>query len=657
MPIDAVKWTGGFWQDRMQRLRNIHLPGVLDGSFMSVENGSTFLNLLRAAKLEKGGAQGSTWSDGDCYLVLDTVARLQAYQPDAYLKAALDRWLAIIARIQLEDGLVDSWTVLGEFDATHGKPWRWQIKKGGGDGFHGALHYNTGSLYAFASTLQRATGDGRALAVADKAVRGFMARNNTVAGPMQWAVPELYARTGDAGLLEALRRASAGQNSVFGPPVRQAEEIFGHNTQAAHTLLRETAYCGLTGDKDLLSALQRLASNQLTKKTFITGAVAPVHRGRRPEQVVGGKTYPGADYNEAVGPAYELPNDSAYCESCGQCLFAEWYYRLFRLTGEAAYMDAVERALYNTVPGCADLDRPHFFYCNPQEQLTGSQRSHANGPESKWEAHYTWRRQFTKQAACCPPKVMRALAMSVEMAYNVNREGLWVNLYGDNTTRVTLPAGGRLACQQASAYPWDGKVRLVLQQVESEKPFGVFLRIPGWVKGPVRIAVNGQTVAGVPSRSAYHPLQRNWKSGDVVELELPMPVCYMAAHPAVADARGKVAVMRGPMVYCIEGDDVPADIALEHIRVPGGAELKPAFTKELGGVMKLTGTLICSTNAPATGAKLIRDEATALYREARFAEGAQTLSQGDHRVSVSMVPYYARLNRKSDCFRIWLPVY
>ena len=164
-PLDAVKWTGGFWQDRMRRLRDVYLPGVLDGSFMSVENGSTFLNLLRAAKLEQGGAQGSTWSDGDCYLVLDTVARLQAHRPDAYLKGKIDTWIPILAKIQREDGLVDSWTVLGQFDATHGKPWRWQIKKG--EAFHGALHYNTGSLYAFASTLRRATGDGRALAIAE----------------------------------------------------------------------------------------------------------------------------------------------------------------------------------------------------------------------------------------------------------------------------------------------------------------------------------------------------------------------------------------------------------------------------------------------------------------------------------------------------------
>jgi DUF1680 family protein len=386
--------------------------------------------------------------------------------------------------------------------------------------------------------------------------------------------------------------------------------------------------------------------------------VAPVHRGRRPEQVVGGRTYPGTEYNEAVGPAYELPNDSAYCESCGQCLFTEWYYRLFRLTGDAVYMDAVERALYNTVPGCADLDRPNFFYCNPQEQLPGSPRSHTNGPESKWEAHYTWRRQFTKKAACCPPKVMRVLAMSVEMAYNVNREGLWVNLYGDSQIRVALPEGGALECRQTSAYPWDGNVRLVLQRVEAPKAFGLFLRIPGWVDGPVRVAVNGDPIAAKVEGGVYHCVQRQWKTGDIVELELPMPVRWMAAHPNVADARGKVAVMRGPVVYCLEGDDVPEAIQIEHIRVPPAAELKPVFAKDLGGVTKLTGSLVFSTTASASrDSPSLAQADTSLYREARFAEKENTLAPGDRLVTVSLIPYYARLNRKSDYFRIWLPVY
>lgn len=652
-PLDAVKWTGGFWKERMERLRNVYLPGVLEGSFMSLENGSTFLNLLRAAKLEKGGAQGSSWSDGDCYLVLDTVARLQSHHPDAYLQAQIDRWISILSRMQREDGQVDSWAALGEFDGTHGKPWRWQIKRG--QEFHGALHYNTGSLYAFAATLQRASGDGRGLAIADRAVRQFMEGNRAVAGPMQWAVPHLYGRKGDPGLLDALRRAS-GQNSVLGPPVRMAEEIFGHNTQAAHTLLRETALCGLTGDGELLSALTRLAGDQLTKKTFVTGAIAPVHRGRRPELRVGGKSYAGADYNEAVGPAYELPNDSAYCESCGQCLFAEWYYRMFRLTGEAVYLDAVERALYNTVPGCVDLDRPNFFYCNPQEQLPGSRRSESNGPESKWEDHYTWRRQFTKKAACCPPKVMRALAMSAEMAVSVNREGLWVNLYGEGEARVSFPAGGTIGLRQSSAYPWDGEIKLVLQEVKGAGPFSLFLRIPGWVDD-AQVAINGESCPNKPLSGSCYRIERKWRSGDAVELRLPMPVRLLAAHPNVKDARGKVAVMRGPIVYCLEGDDIPADTALERLRFPAEAELQPVASQELGGVVKLSGRLAGRGNPGPPSGRLIVDELDpTLYRTARFAAREGKTAESGPSVPVEFIPYFARLNRGSNFFRVWIPV-
>ena len=656
VPLDAVKWTGGFWQDRLNRLRNIYLPGVLDGSFMSLENGSTFLNLLRAAGKEKGGALGRSWGDGDCYLVLDSVARLYACQPDDDLKARLEYWLPIITRIQREDGRVDSWTALGRFDETHGKPWQRLAGKELSGGFQGALHYNMGSLHAAATSWQRATGDTRLLAVADRAVLNYM-KSGAVAGPMQWAVSPLYARTGNESCLSALERVYA-KGSPFGPPLREAPEIFGHNTQTAHHLLGATTLCGFTGERELLDALKRLAGDQLSRKTYITGAVAPVFHGERPAQTVNGKSYGTEKIHEAVGAAYDLPLDSAYCESCGQCLYMEWYYRMFRLTGEAVYMDAAERALYNTIPGCVDLDRPNFFYCNPQEQGPSSKRSQTDGTENTWESAYTWRRQYTKKAACCPPKVIRALAMSVEMAYSVNGEGLWVSLYGDNTVRVGLPEGGRLECRQVSGYPWEGRVRLELQRVESQKPFGLYLRVPGWVSAPVRIAVNGQALDEQPAGGSYCHIQRLWKSGDVVEMELPLPVRLMAAHPKLTDARGKVAVMRGPIVYCLEGDDVPEGVALERVRVPPAAELRPALTSELGGVVKLSGALVHSVSAVPSAERLLCDPAdAALYRAVRFAEADTALAAGDRSVKVSLIPYYARLNRKSDSFRIWLPAY
>ena len=158
MPLDAVKWTGGFWQDRMRRLRDIYLPGVLDGSFMTVENGATFRNLLRAAGQEEGGALGCTWSDGDCYLVLDTASRLYAYRPDDYLKSKLDYWIPIIARVQRADGLVDTRTVLKRFDAKDGRVWEQSEKQQRQAVFQGLLAYNTGHLHTAARTYQRATG-------------------------------------------------------------------------------------------------------------------------------------------------------------------------------------------------------------------------------------------------------------------------------------------------------------------------------------------------------------------------------------------------------------------------------------------------------------------------------------------------------------------
>ena len=659
MPLDAVKWTGGFWQDRMRRLRDIYLPGVWDGSFMSVENGASFRNLLRAAGQEEGGALGRIWSDGDCYLVMDTASRLYAYRPDDYLKSKLDYWIPIIARVQRADGLVDTWTVLKRFDAKDGRVWEQSEKQQRQAGFQGLLAYNTGHLHTAARTYQRATGDDRFLVIADKAVISYVSRgDNTSDGFLGWACHSLHARTGEQRCLEWLQGIYTRGWSPFGPPLREAVEVFGHNTVTAHFLTGATALYDRTGEQALLDALARLATNMLAQKTYITGAVAPVFQGERPEQVLNGKKYPAQNIHEAIGLACDLPNDRAYCESCGQCLYMEWYYQMFRLTGQALYMDATERALYNTVPGCVDLDRPNFFYCNPQEQMSGSKRFDTNGTKDRWESNYTWRRQYTKNCACCPPKVMRAIAMSAEMAYNVNHEGLWVNLYGDNSVRVDLPKGGALQCRQTSDYPWDGKVRLVLEKVPDAEPFGLFLRIPGWVNGPVSIAVNGESSDGGAESETYHRIQRKWKNGDVVELDLPMPVRFMTANPKVQDDRGKVAVMRGPVVYCLEGDDVPKGVGIEHVHIPSGSDLKPVFTEELGGVMKLSGSLVHSTTARLSADKLVDGETeTALYRQTRFANAHHTLVEGDRAVTATMIPYYARLNRKSDYFKIWLPVY
>ncbi len=589
--------------------------------------------------------------------MLDVVSRLYAYRPDEYLKRKLGYWIPIIAKTQREDGLVDTWTILKGFDAEIGKPWERFDKRLRESGFHGVLHYNTGALYAAASTHWQATGDDSFLKVADKAVLHVLSSGAAAVDQMQWAAAPLYHRTGDSRYLDALQRGYA-YGSPFGPPLREAVEIFGHNTYTAHYLMGAMTLYGCTAEPALLDALKRLAADLLARKVYITGAVAPIQRGTRPPQTINGKEYASTVIIEGVGEGYDLPNDSAYCESCGQCLYMEWLYRMFRLTGDAVYMDAAECALYNSVPGCVDLNRPNFFYCNPQEQLASSKRSQSDGFKGTWGTQYTWRRQYTKKCACCPPKVMRAIAMSAQMAYNVNHEGLWVNLYGDNTFRVVLPDGAELEGRQCSVYPWAGKVRLVLDKVESSRPFGLFLRIPGWVDGNVQLTVNGQTLENRKMSGTYYRIQRRWKSGDVVDLELPVKVRLMTAHPKLAQDCGKVAVVRGPLVYCLEGDDLPDGVAIEDVRVPATVDLTPVSLNDLDGVTMLEGSLVCSSTSSGSAKKLVDDATeTALYREARFANSLPTLAAGDRYVKVRMIPYYARLNRTSDYFRTWLPAY
>jgi DUF1680 family protein len=319
-------------------------------------------------------------------------------------------------------------------------------------------------------------------------------------------------------------------------------------------------------------------------------------------------------------------------------------------------MDAAERSLYNAVPGCVDIDRPNFFYCNPQEQGSASRRT----PESEIglykDGNYTWKRKYTKTVACCPAKVLRALALSIEIAYSINNEGLWVNLYGSNTVDIKLPMGGSLQCQQTSDYPWDGKVKLAINKVESENPFSVFLRIPGWVNTPVSISLNGKVVEKAAKAGSYYSLNRKWEKGDKLEMELAMPVLIMAADPRIADDRGKVAVMRGPVVYCLEDQDIPGGLKIDSLYFSDTVNLQPVSTKELGGITKLTGSLILRTNAakPADTAKDFKPE-NGLYQEIHL-DNNLTPGANDRSVQVSLIPYYARLNRESNYFKIWLPV-
>jgi DUF1680 family protein len=636
--LDAVKWTHGFWHDRMEKLRNIYFPGVMDSSFISVRNGSTFRNFPRAAGLEEGGWLGKVWGDGDCYFVLDVASRLYAYEPDEYFKSKLDYWIPIIADIQDERGIVDT---------------RMSIEKQSNPDFTGN-QYNVAHMYKAAISNYRATGDTLFLSVAAKYLEYYIGHSRGVSHQVTHACGQHYSLTGNELALATIKKyySPDKQGSVFGPPFLQAKEVFGHNTQASHELNGATWLVGLTGDTAYMHALKQLADNLLSSKMYITGAVAPVQRLTEP-LMIDGKEY-RVNMHEAVGYAYDLPNETAYCESCGQNLFMEFFFRMFRLTGETKYMDAVERMLYNTVSGCIDLDKPGFFYANPQEQFETSMRfdssSHAEG-----KYHYTWKRTLFKQASCCPPKAMRGIAMTNEIAYSLTDNALWVNLYGSNSFSSPLPGGGMIACKQESDYPWDGTISLSIEKIQTRTPVDIMLRIPGWLNSAVDVKVNGVKVMDGVEGGKYVTLSHAWKKGDKIEMQLPMPVRFMITDPKVNDNLGKIAVMRGPVVYCLEDADIPAGEKIESLFITGVTGFKEEKSGKLGGVVELKGTLIKPAGKyVAFNTSEEFQTGTGLYHEVRIADKINAPDNSEI-IKVSLVPFYSRLNRESRYFRVWIP--
>lgn len=668
-PLDAVKWTGGFWMDYTRRLNDIYLPGTIDGSFLEVVNGATFRNFFRAAGMEKGGAVGRGFSDGDCFFLLDAAARVYAGTGDEYLKSRLNYWITIFEKIQRDDGRLDTWLELKDFDEFYVNLWdkMGPKRKNPRGHLHESEHYqyNLAHLYKSAYSYYRATGSTRLLKIADKFLTHYIDHEESTDPEMQpygesiinYAYSQKYSISGETRYLNRLQGIiNDNQNISFGPPLNLAQEIYGHNCRTSFTLLGLADLYNYTGDTILLEALNRLIDDLLSKKIFITGAVGPVKDGYRPDLNNNGITYKGTAIGEAIGDAFDLPNDGAYCESCGHCLYMELFFRMFRLTGECKYMDAVERSLYNAVPGCVDLNRPNFFYCNPQEQGPLSERQIASVPDIGKYANYTWRRTFTKTCACCPAKVLRALAMGNEIAYTVNEEGIWVNLFGNNEFTAKFPWGGGMTCRQITDYPWDGKVRIDFDLVETSRPFKVFLRIPGWLNTPVSIRLNGKVVEKWAEGGNYIVLNRNWKKGDRIELSYPMPVKFMIADPRVKDNLGKVAVMRGPLVYCLEDCDIPANISIDSLFVSAKTTLKPVLSNELGGVIKLEGSLesgVLASKSPYPIEGFIQGKG--LYQEINLEKMARFPAKTSS-VKVSFVPYYTRLNRLSNYFKVWLPV-
>ena len=380
--------------------------------------------------------------------------------------------------------------------------------------------------------------------------------------------------------------------------MREQEHVTGHAVRAMYLYSAMADLASETGDAGLLRACERLWRHLVTRNLYLTGGIGP------------------SSHNEGFTGDYDLPNQSAYAETCAAVGLVFWSHRLLQLTGQGGYADVMERVLYNGALSGVSLDGEKFFYVNPLA--------------SRGDHH----RQAWYDCACCPPNIARLLASLGQYIYSSGADEVAVHLYVQGWAQMEV-AGQPLTLRQETRYPWDGQIEIRLEP-PAPAEFALKLRLPGWCR-EARLNVNGEPVAVAPLlANGYIALRRQWQTGDTVRLELKMPVERVYAHPQVGQDVGAVALQRGPLVYCLEQVDQAEPV--QGLRLPASAALDSHFEPGLlGGVVVISGEALAVDDADWDG-QLYRAQAPGL-RPARL----------------KAIPYCAWDNREPGAMQVWLP--
>jgi DUF1680 family protein len=570
VPFTQVHLNDGFWSPRIEINRTVSIPSA----FHECEVNGRFDNFAIAAGLIKGEHKGDfSFDDTDPYKVIEGASYSLAVHYDAKLDHYLDSVINIIAKAQEPDGylttcVTNKCTRLSGWWGTH----KWEK-------INSHELYNSGHLIESAVAHYRATGKKTFLNVAiknaDLVCKTFGPNEGQIHRPgghpiIEMALCKLYKVTGNKKYLEGAKyfvdetgRCTDGHRpseySQDHMPILQQQEIVGHAVRAGYLYSGVADVAALTGDKAYFEALKRIWENMSSKKLFITGGI-----GSRPQ-------------GEGFGPNYELFNHTAYCETCAAIANVYWNYRMFLATGESKYIDVCERALYNNVLSGVSLSGDKFFYDNVLE-------SDGEHERQKWFG-----------CACCPGNITRFVASVPGYMYAQQGRDIYVNLYAQGKAKI-----GKVELEQTTDYPWDG--RISIKVAKGAGKFAIKLRIPSWLKtsptnnslykyndaAPVyAITVNGVKVAA--DGGDYATIQRNWKKGDVIEIDFPMNVRRIVANDNAEDNRGKVALERGPIVFCLEGSD-QADGKVFNKYILNSANISARYDASmLNGVMTLSG--------------------------------------------------------------------
>jgi hypothetical protein len=624
VPFTAVHFNDVFWAPRIEINRTVTVPFAFQKCEESgrVDNFARAAAALRGDQLRNTKPPGYPFDDSDLYKVIEGASFALSVHPDPKLDAYVDSLIAKIGAAQEKDGYLYTTRTMNPHEP---HPWagtkRWEL-----EGVDSHELYNLGHLYEAAVAHYQATGKRTLL---DIAIRTADLLDKTF-GPgkqsiwpghqiTEMGLARLYRVTGDDRYLNLARfmldQRGANDEKGGGRTYNQSNkkvvdqtEAVGHAVRATYMYSGIADVAALTGDTAYVHAIDKIWENVAGRKIYITGGIGASGAG------------------EAFGRNYELPNMSAYCETCAAIGNGFWNQRLFLLHADARYIDVLERTLYNGLLSGVSLDGKSFFYPNPLE-------SNGQHERSPWFG-----------VACCPGNMTRFLASVPGYVYAQEGDTLYVNLFVGSTADIRMDSGRTINLIQETRYPWDGGVGMTVNPDRSGQ-FTIKVRIPGWARneavpsdlyqfldksqGGAVLKVNGKPVP-IKLDKGYAVIARRWAKRDRIDLELPMPVRRIEANSLVEADRGRVALQRGPIVYCAEWPD-SANGRVRNLVLPNNAPLTAEFKPGL-----------------LNGVEVVQGKAIGLaYDE----NGKVVRSEQDF----TAIPYYAWANRGRGQMVVWIP--
>ena len=575
VPFSKVSVEDDFWTPRLETSRKKTIPYC----FEKCEETDRISNFEKAAGLKQGKHEGIYFNDSDVYKVMEGAAYSLQIDPEPTMRQYLDNLIKVMAKAQWEDGYLFTF-----YSVPQRQPEKlWTNVQ--------SIHeqYCVGHMYEAAAAHYEAAGTKLFLDVATKNA-DLICKVFNPAGrtdppghqEIEIGLCKLYRATGDEKYLDQAKffldqrgrlgnRGPDGKRGLYGTysqdhkPVTEQTKAVGHSVRAAYLYTGMADVAALTGNMDYIKAIDTIWKDVLDTKLYLTGGIG------------------AAGGHEGFGGHYELPNMTAYCETCASIANIFWNHRMFLMHGHAKYIDVLERILYNAALAGISIEGDRFFYPNPLQSMGQHQRSPWFG------------------CACCPSNVARFIPSIPGYTYAHKDNNIYVNLFIAGQAEIET-AQNKVTLTQKTQYPWKSDVNISVEPRKTQE-FAVYLRIPGWARNQAvpsdlykfqktsneqaALKVNGKPTK-INLQNGFARIERKWKKGDFIQLNLPMPIRRVIAHENIIDDRGKVALQRGPVVFCLEAPDNGGEVL--NLMIPDGAKLKAEFRPDLlDGVMTITG--------------------------------------------------------------------